>query len=165
MGLRPRNDKQVELWPLNIGWPNFAANNLRYRNVDLSVVWDDPADGVVKYSGIPQGYSIFVNGTRVATVDQLVRLVYNPDTGAVTLPSGGATVQYSQAASGMQAPTAVVQNSAQMVDMFNKAGADLTANLPNYAQGVGTAASYTASGTSGAGAVDGFPINEPLWGT
>ena len=164
-GLRPRADKQVELWPINIGWPNFAANNLRYRNADLSIVWDDPADGVVKYSGIPQGYSIFINGTRVATADKLVHLIWDPDTGTVTLPSGGATVSYSQAYAGLQSPTQVTQSSAQMVDMFNKAGADLTADLPNYAQGVATSASYTASGTAGANAVDGFPINEPLWGT
>jgi hypothetical protein len=165
MGLRPRNDKQVELSPITIGWPNFAANNLRYRNADLSIVWDDPADGVVKYPGIPQGYSIFINGTRVATVDKLVHLIWNPDTGAVTLPAGGATVQYTQAYAGLQAPNQVVQNSAQMVDMFNKAGVDLTADLTNFAQGAATAASYTASGTTGANAVDGFPINEPDWGT
>ena len=166
MGLRPRNDKQVELSPLAIGWPNFAANNLRYRNGDLSIVWDDPADGVVKYPGIPQGYSLFVNGTRVVTVDRLVRLVWNPDTGAVTFPAGGgATVQYNQAYAGLQAPAQVRQDSAQLVDMFDKAGVDLTADLPNYAQGAATAASYTASGTAGAGAVDGFPINEPIWGS
>ena len=166
MGLRPRNDKQVELSPLAIGWPNFAANNLRYRNGDLSIVWDDPADGVVKYPAIPQGYSLFVNGTRVVTVDRLVRLVWNPDTGAVTFPAGGgATVQYNQAYAGLQAPAQVRQDSAQLVDMFDKAGVDLTADLPNYAQGAATAASYTASGTAGAGAVDGFPINEPIWGS
>ncbi|MFG2045762.1 discoidin domain-containing protein [Dactylosporangium sp. NPDC048998] len=162
MGLRPRADKLVELSPINIGWPNFAANNLRYRNADLSIVWDDPADGVVKYAGIPQGYSIFVNGTRVATIDRLVPMTWNPDTGAVTTT---ATVLYSQAYAGLQAPTQVTQSSAQMVDMFNKAGVDLTANLTNYAQGVATTASYTASGTAGANAVDGFPINEPIWGT
>ncbi|MET0418100.1 MAG: discoidin domain-containing protein, partial [Actinoplanes sp.] len=162
MGLRPRNDKQVELSPIGIGWSHFAANNLRYRNADLSIVWDDPADGVVRYSGIPQGYSIFMNGTRVATVDRLVRLVWNPDTGAVTFPAGGgATVQYSQAYSGLQTPTQVTQNSAQMVDIFNKAGVDLTASLPNLAQGASTSTSYA----SAAGAVDGFPINEPIWGT
>jgi hypothetical protein len=128
MGLRPRSDKQIELSPIGIGWPNFAANNLRYRNADLSVVWDDPADGVVKYAGIPQGYSIFLNGTRVATVDRLVRFVYNPDTGAVTFPDGGgATVQHSQAFTGLQLPSQVRQTSAQMVDMFAKAGVDLNA--------------------------------------
>ncbi|GIF18423.1 hypothetical protein Ate02nite_11530 [Paractinoplanes tereljensis] len=164
MGLRPRTDKQIELSPINIGWPNFAANNLRYRNADLSIVWDDPADGVVKYTGIPQGYSIFINGTRVVTVDKLVPLTWNPDSGAVTLPAGG-SVLYNQAYAGLQSPTQVTQSSTQMVDMFNKAGVDLTADLPNYAQGAATTASYTASGTAGANAVDGFPINEPLWGT
>ncbi|GIM89384.1 discoidin domain-containing protein [Paractinoplanes toevensis] len=164
MGLRPRTDKQVELSPINIGWPNFAANNLRYRNADLSIVWDDPADGVVKYTGIPQGYSIFINGTRVVTVDKLVPLTWNPDSGAVTLPAGG-SVLYNQAYAGLQSPTQVTQSSGQMVDMLNKAGVDLTADLPNYAAGAATTASYTASGTAGANAVDGFPINEPLWGT
>jgi len=164
MGLRPRNDNQIELSPINIGWPNFAANNIRYRNADLSVVWDDPADGVVKYAGIPQGYSVYLNGTRAFTVDRLTRVLYNPDTGAVTLPAGG-TVTYNSAVSGMRAPTQVVQDSARMVDMFAKAGTDLTSTLPNYARGAATTASYTASGTAGANAVDGYPVNEPIWGT
>jgi hypothetical protein len=128
-GLRPRNDNQVELSPIAIGWPNFAVNNLRYRNADLSIVWDDPADGVVKYAGIPQGYSIFVNGTRVATVDRLVRFVWNPDTGAVTFPSGSATVTYNQAYAGLQSPAQVRQSSTQMIEMFRKVGVDLTTGL------------------------------------
>jgi hypothetical protein len=129
MGLRPRNDNQVELSPIGIGWPNFAANNLRYRNADLSIVWDDPADGVVKYAGIPQGYSIFINGTRVVTVDKLVRLVWNPDTGAVTFPSGSATINYNQAYAGLQSPTQVKQSSAQMIEMFNKVGINLNSGV------------------------------------
>lgn len=66
-GLRPRSDAKVELSPIDIGWSHFTVNNLRYRNGDLSIVWDDPADGVVRYPGVPEGYSIFVNGNRVAT--------------------------------------------------------------------------------------------------
>jgi hypothetical protein len=164
MGLRPRNDNQVELCPINIGWPNFAANNLRYRNADLSVVWDDPADGVVKYSGIPQGYSIFINGTRVATVDRLVQVIWNPDTGTVTLRRAARSPSVQRVRGTAVADPGDAEQR-QMVDMFNKAGVDLTADLPNYAQGVATTASYTASGTAGANAVDGFPINEPIWGT
>jgi hypothetical protein len=164
MGLRPRNDRQVELSPINIGWSHFAANNIRYRNADLSVVWDDPADGITRYSGIPQGYSVFLNGTRAFTVDRLTRVVYDPTTGTVSLPAGG-NVTYSAAIAGIQAPTQVVQSSPRMVDMFAKAGADLTGTTPNVAKGAATTASYTASGTSGAGAVDGWPVNEPLWGT
>jgi hypothetical protein len=164
MGLRPRNDNQIELSPIGIGWSHFAANNIRYRNADLTVVWDDPADGVTRYSGVPQGYSVYVNGTRAFTVDRLTRVVYNPATGAVSLPAGG-TATFSTSIGGMQAPGQVVHDSARMVDMFAKAGTDLTATLTNYARGAATSASFTASGTSGGNAVNGFPVNEPIWGT
>lgn len=164
-GLRPRTDAQIELSPINIGWTHFAVNNLRYRNADLSVVWDDPADGVTRYAGIPQGYSVYLNGTRAFTVDRLTRVLYNPATGAVTFPGGAGTVTYSAAVPGLQLPQQVNQNSARMVDMFAKAGADLTATIPNLAQGATGTASYTAAGTSTGAALDGFPINEPLWGS
>ncbi|MGR6922318.1 galactose-binding domain-containing protein [[Actinomadura] parvosata] len=160
-GLRPRNDAKVELSPINIGWSHFTVNNLRYRNADLTIVWDDPADGVVRYPGVPEGYSIFVNGNRAATVSSLVPFTWDPATGAVTT-SG--TVTHNVAVPGMQAPAQVVQNSARMVDMLAKAGVDLTANLTNLAAGATATASTTASGSSTAGAVDGYPINEPFWG-
>jgi hypothetical protein len=163
-GLRPRNDSQVELWPINVNWSHFAVNNLRYRNTDLTIVWDDPADGQTRYPGVPQGYSVFINGTRAFTLDRLARAVYNPGSGAVSLPGGGASVLFNAAVSGVQAPTQVNQNSARMVDMFAKAGVDLTSTLPNLAQGATTAASFTASGTSTGAAVDGFTINNPIWG-
>ncbi|MFC7533894.1 discoidin domain-containing protein [Actinoplanes sp. GCM10030250] len=164
-GLRPRNDAQIELSPINIGWTHFAVNNLRYRNANLSVVWDDPADGVTRYTGVPQGYSIFLNGTRVATVDRLVPFVYNPATGAVTFPGATGTVSYNAAFSGMQAPQNVVQSSARVVDIFAKAGVDLTSTRPNLAAGAAASASYTTSGTSPAAAIDGLPTNSPLWGS
>lgn len=164
-GLRPRNDAQIELSPININWTHFAVNNLRYRNTDLSVVWDDPADGVTRYSGVPQGYSVYVNGTRAFTVDRLTRVLYNPATGAVTFPSGSGVVNHNVALTGPQLPQNVVQNSPRIVDMFAKAGADLTSTTANLAQGAAVSASYTASGTSTGAAVDGFPINEPLWGS
>jgi hypothetical protein len=163
-GLRPRNDNRVELSPIGIGWPNFAVNNIRYRNSDLSIVWDDPADGVVRYPGVPQGYSIYVNGTRAATVNQLVPFVWDPATGAVTFPGTAGTVAYSVAITGLSAPNQVVQSDARVVDELAKAGVDLTANLPDLAQGAAVSASYTASGTSAASAVDGYPTNEPFWG-
>ncbi|GID93202.1 discoidin domain-containing protein [Amorphoplanes digitatis] len=164
-GLRPRNDAQIELSPINIGWSHFAVNNLRYRNANLSVVWDDPADGVTRYTGVPQGYSVYLDGTRVATVDRLTRFVYNPATGAVTFPAGTGTVTYNAAFSGLQAPQNVNQSSARMVDIFAKAGVDLTSTTPNLAQGKATSASYTTSGTTTAAAVDGLPTNAPIWGS
>ncbi|MDR6317409.1 discoidin domain-containing protein [Actinoplanes couchii] len=161
-GLRPRNDTTIELSPINIGWSHFAVNNLRYRNADLSIVWDDPADGVTRYAGVPQGYSIFLNGTRVATLNSLVPFTYNPATGAVT--TSGA-VAYSAAFPTLAAPQNVVQGSARVVDMFSKAGVDLASTRPNLATGATVTASYTTSGTATSGIVDGLPTNAPLWGS
>jgi hypothetical protein len=160
-GLRPRNDAKVELSPIDIGWDHFTVNNLRYRGADLSIVWDDPADGVVRYPGIPEGYSIYVNGNRVATVGSLVPFTWDPATGAVTT-SG--TVTHRAAVSGLKAPNQVVQDSPRMVDMLAKAGVDLTADLTNLAAGATVSASSTGSGSAVGGAVDGYPTNEPFWG-
>ena len=98
----------------------LRGNNLRYRNADLSIVWDDPADGITRYAGVPQGYSIYLNGTRAATVNQLVPFTYNPATGAVTT-SG--TVAFNTAISGIQSPTQVTHTDARTIDIFAKAGA------------------------------------------
>ncbi len=156
-GLRPRNDAKVELSPINIGWTHFTVNNLRYRNADLTITWDDPADGVTRYPGVPQGYSIFINGTRVATVNSLVPFTWDPATGAVTT-SG--TVAYNQAYSGLQTPSQVSFTSGRMTDVLAKAGINVAAGLIP-ASG---SASTTASGSGTAGAVDGLPVNEPFWG-
>ncbi|MEU4832008.1 discoidin domain-containing protein [Streptosporangium sp. NPDC023615] len=163
-GLRPRNDNRVQLSPIDIGWSHFAVNNIRYRNADLSIVWDDPADGVTRYPGVPQGYSIFVNGTRAATVNQLVPFVWDPATGGVTFTGTAGTVAHNVAVPGMQAPQQVVHSEARVVDALAKAGVDLSANLTNLAQGAAVSASHTASGTSVGAAVDGYPTNEPFWG-
>ncbi|XVV15352.1 discoidin domain-containing protein [Actinoplanes sp. CA-131856] len=159
-GLRPRNDAQIEVSPINIGWSHFAVNNLRYRNADLSIVWDDPADGITRYPGVPQGYSLYLNGTRVATVNQLTSFVYNPATGAVSVPA-----TYSAAFPSLQAPQNVVQNGSRVVDIFAKAGVDLTSTTANLAAGATASASYTTSGTSAAAAIDDLPTNSPLWGS
>ncbi|SMC50211.1 discoidin domain-containing protein [Lentzea albidocapillata] len=109
--------------------------------------------------------SVYLNGTRALTVDRLTKVLFNPATGSVTFPSGAGVVNYSTAISGAQAPQNVVQNSSRIVDVFAKAGADLTSTTPDLAQGAGVTASYTASGTSAGAAVDGFPINDPVWGS
>jgi len=160
-GLRQRNDNKVELSPINIGWPNFAVNNIRYRNADLSIVWDDPSDGVVRYPGVPEGYSIFINGTRVATVDKLVPLVWDPATGSVTTT---ATVRFATAMAGMRAPNQVTLTDTSTVDLLAKAGVDLTPGSADLARGAAVSTSYTGSGTTAAAAVDGYPTNEPFWG-
>jgi hypothetical protein len=163
-GLRPRSDNRVELSPINIGWPNFTVNHVRYRNSDLTIVWDDPADGVVRYPGVPQGYSVFVNGSRAFTVDRLTALVWDPATGGITFPGAAGTVTFSTAVPGLAAPTQVVQSDPRLVDVFAKAGVDLTSTVTNLAAGSTVSASFTGSGASTAAAIDGFPTNEPFWG-
>lgn len=163
-GLRPRTDDQVELWPIDVDWTHFTVNNLRYRNSDLTIVWDDPADGTTHYPGVPQGYSVYVNGSRELTVDNLVHLVWDPDTGSVSFPGQSANVLFSSSAPAMQAPIQVEHDSDRMVDMLAKAGVDLTDDLPNLAEGASVSASSTSGGTSVGAAVDGFTINNPFWG-
>jgi hypothetical protein len=163
-GLRPRNDNKVELSPINIGWPSFTVNSIRYRNTDLTIVWDDPSDGSVKYPGVPEGYSVYVNGGRAFTVNKLVPLVFDPATGNVTFPGASATVNFSTAVAGMQAPQQVVHKSTSTVDLLAKAGVALEGDQPNLAKGAAVSASVTAGGTSTGAAADGFPTNEPFWG-
>lgn len=161
-GLRPRSDAKVELSPINVGWSHFTVNNLRYRNADLTIVWDDPADGIVRYSGVPQGYSIYINGNRVATVNSLVPFTWDAATGTVTTTG---TVAFSASAPSLQTPNQVVHTDARVLDIMAKAGADGATNpAANLVPGSTFSASHTGSGASVSGAVDGFPTNEPFWG-
>lgn len=70
-GLRPRLDDTVELWPVDFGYDHFAVNNLRYHGSDVTIVWDQPGDGGKAYASAPDGYSLYVDGRRVLTVDRL----------------------------------------------------------------------------------------------
>ena len=81
MGLRPRSDGKVELWPVDIGWDHFTVNGINYRGSDLSIVWDKPGDGTTHYAGVPEGYSIFIDGKRKVTLASLAHAVWDPATG------------------------------------------------------------------------------------
>ncbi|MFF3444959.1 Ig-like domain-containing protein [Streptosporangium sp. NPDC002721] len=155
MGLRPRSDHKVELWPVDIGWDHFTVNNVKYRDSDLTIVWDRPGDGTSHYRGVPEGYSIFIDGKREVTLAGLDHAVWDPATGTVE----GGTVLHAEKAR-LKAPAEVVLKDARVEDLFRKAGVDLEEPAPNLVTGA-TAASH---GTPG-GAADGFTINEPHWST
>lgn len=163
LGVRPRTDAKVELSPINIGWDRAMLDNLRYRGRDLTVVWDDPADGVARYPGVPQGYSAYIDGVRAFTVDRLTHLVWDPATGQVTFPNGTGNVSYSTSISGVQAPKDVVLTGPRVVDVFQKAGANLNSTAPNLALNAPATASFTASGSSTAAAVNGTTVSAPIW--
>jgi hypothetical protein len=166
MGLRPRDDAKIELDPIDIDWDHFTANNIRYRDRDLTVTWDEPGDGKRPYGdAVPEGYSVFLDGALAFTVDALGKVVYDPATGTVEA-ADGVNVVTAQSAS-VKAPQDVrFSDDARVVDLFAKAGADVataSTGTPNLAQSA--TATFSAAGRAPAGAVDGTTINEPFWGT
>jgi len=87
VGLTPRDDDKIELQPMALEWKYFLLDHLRYRDHDLTIVWDQP-DGEVRYAGIPEGFSLYIDGKVAFTRDQLGHLLYDPATGAVTALNG-----------------------------------------------------------------------------
>lgn len=81
MGLRSRADGKIELDPIDIDWPYFTANNVRYHDRDLTVTWDETGDHYG--ADVPAGYSVFLDGELAFTVDDLSHVVYDPATGSV----------------------------------------------------------------------------------
>ncbi|MGW0806579.1 galactose-binding domain-containing protein [Nonomuraea sp. NPDC002799] len=154
MGLRPRSDGKVELWPVDIGWDHFTVNGVDYRGDDLTIVWDKPGDGTRHYAGVPEGYSILVDGKRKVTLAGLAHAVWDPRTGRVE----GGTVLHAEKAA-MKAPAEVELTGDRVEDLFQKAGVDLRSSRPDLVESV------TASHGDAAGAADGFTINEPYWGS
>ncbi|MEV6347188.1 discoidin domain-containing protein [Actinoplanes sp. NPDC051851] len=163
MGLRPRDDAKVELDPIDIGWDHFTANDIRYRDRDLTIVWDAP--GGTRYYGddVPEGYSVYLDGQLAFTADRLGRLVYDPATGEVEAAAGITVTSTAQIS--VDAPADVRFAAAdRIVDVLAKAGADIapaSTGTTNVAQGRPVTATF---GTAGA-AVDGSTVNEPFWGT
>ena len=173
-GLRPRTDEKLELWPIDIDWPHFTVTDINYRGQDLTIVWN--GDG--HYPGVPQGYSAYLDGHRVLTVDRLAHLVWDPDTGAVDFPDTPAVVLHNAARPGAPAPTEVELTSERVVDIFQKAGVDITPDhkvrpTPNLALGATPSASFVDQAqdtqaygpTSLTGPIDGATINMPFWGS
>ncbi|WP_214103804.1 galactose-binding domain-containing protein [Acrocarpospora catenulata] len=141
-GIQPRSDDKIELWPIKFGYQHFMVNNLRYHGQDVTIVWDP--DGS-KY-GLGAGYSLFINGDKKVTTDQLGKLTYDPNTNQVQAEDG-LTVTFT-AAAGSNFPTAVNTpiDDNRVVEYLKTAGIDLTENAPNLASGATLSSSYTQQG-------------------
>jgi hypothetical protein len=191
-GLRPRTDDRIELWPIDVDFDHFAVNNVRYHDVDLTVVWDSPDDEVDHYRGVPSGYSGYIDGERVFTVDSLVHTVYNPRNGRVTLPDRDGEVLFEAGDDrrgdgggrdrlpDVGSADDVELTGDRVVDIFQKAGVDVSDgrrgdrdDRRNLALRAAPSASFvdqseetTAYGpTAVEAAVDGFTTNTPFWGS
>jgi hypothetical protein len=112
------------------------------------------------------GYSLYVGGQRVATVNDLAHLTWNSTTGAVAILDGSATTVSFNAAGTLASATSVsLTGNTRLVDLFQKAGVNLVQpSVANLAQGKTATASYTTTSpavnsTSPANAVDGDTIS------
>lgn len=171
MGLRPRSDDKIELYPIDIGWRHFAADGIRYRDRDLAIVWDE--DGRHYAGKVPKGYSVYLDGQRVFTVDRLAHVLYDPTSGHVQIVSDA--VNHGPAAQTLDAAPSVLKRPEQvsinadtrLADIVADAGIDvaLPVAADNVALAAAVSASYAAPGFAAAAAVDGSTANEPFWGT
>ncbi|MGH3391311.1 MAG: discoidin domain-containing protein, partial [Actinomadura sp.] len=177
-GMRPRADDTIELSPIGIGYDHFAVGNLTYHGSDLSIVWQRPG-GPRHYPSAPFGYSLYLDGERAFTVDDLAGVRWNSRTGAV---QSAAKVLSSARLPVREADEVSLTGNARLVDGFQKAGLDLEPGAPrNLAEGRPATASFTttspaAQATDPANAVDGFTISglpvtqgsfvgtNPIWG-
>jgi hypothetical protein len=182
-GMRPRLDDDIELWPIDVGYDHFAVGNLRYHGSDLTIVWDRPGDGERHYGGTPEGYSAYLDGRRVFTIDDLAHMRWDARKGRVkVLDRGHARVRFARKARLERATDVDVTRNRRLVDMFQKAGLDLTERAANLAEGRPVSASFTTTtpsllATAPENAVDGFTISglpvqsgsyvarNPIWGT
>jgi hypothetical protein len=77
VGLTPRADQQIELDPMARDWEYFMLDGLRYRDHDLTIVWDRP-DGRVRYEGFPEGFSLYIDNQLAFTRPGLAHVLYDP---------------------------------------------------------------------------------------
>lgn len=82
VGLTPRTDEQIELRPAALEWDHFLLDRLRYRGHELTIAWDRP-DGRVRYDGIPEGFSLYIDGKLAFTRATLGDVRYDPASGKV----------------------------------------------------------------------------------
>ena len=184
-GLQPRIDNTLELWPIDMGYDHFTVNNMSYHGSDLTIVWQKPG-GTTYYPAAPAGYSVYLDGKRAFTVDDLAHVTWNSATGAVQVRDGSQTqVLFHASVPLHEADEVGLSGNARVVDSFQKAGVDLTkapGQATDLAAGKTATASFTTTtpasqATSPANAVDGFTISglpvtsgayvgtNPIWGT
>jgi Concanavalin A-like lectin/glucanases superfamily/F5/8 type C domain len=183
-GLQPRADNTIELWPIDMGYDHFTVNNVSYHGSNVTIVWQKPG-GTRFYPMAPMGYSLYVDGRRVFTVDDLAHVSWDAGSGDVKVLDGSAThVTFSTEAPLRAAGKVDLSGDQRLTDSFQKAGVDLTADSgssPDLAAGKTATASFTTTSpasqaTSPANAVDGFTISglpvvsgayvgtNPIWG-
>lgn len=76
VGLRPRADEVIEINPLlpEGKWDWFCLDNVKYHNKILTIIWDKTGK---KYNN-EKGFTLYINGEKVANNSKLEKLLFNP---------------------------------------------------------------------------------------
>ena len=191
-GITPRADDKLELFPIDMEWDHFLVNNARYHGHDLTVSFDKIGDETRYYNDLPEGFSLFLDGELVLTLDSLAHVVYDPATGEVEIDGEG-SVLFSKA--GTPIPTAIDteitdERTLQLLSMSGMYKAEDGGYLENLTEDATVIASYTpavareaawaekhrADGSDSSSkavneekpdpqaVVDGSTVNMPFWG-
>ncbi len=142
-GIQPRSDELIELWPIDLDYDHFMVNNLRYHGSDVTIVWDE--DG--SHYDLGAGYSLFIDGEKVASADDLGRFVYDPVANEIVESDDDLNVTVA-ADSGRDFASAVDTQieDERVVSYLKTAGIDLDETSANLALGKAATASYTQEG-------------------
>lgn len=141
-GIQPRSDEKLELSPIDFSYDHFMVNNARYHGQDITVVWDAPDDGVTYYEGLPEGYSLFVNGELIFTLDDLAHVIYDSSTGELEFPDGEAQIVTLNSGAAIPSAMDTVITDENVTAMFEKSGIH---GMENLAEGAEAEATYTPS--------------------
>ena len=108
MGITPRDDRIIELNPIDIGLESFKLSELRYHDMDISVVFDK------------NGYQLFVQGELVTKLSKLCHFTWNSESGEVkVLDNSGALVTMSKEVSGFKTAYEISYNEGRISDVMN----------------------------------------------
>lgn len=138
-GLRPRTDTTIELIPIDIGWDYFVLDQIPYHGHRLTISWNRP--GSPSLHGLPSGYSLYVDGRHVFTIDALLPVTWDSLTGHVVTKGQVSSSGSQPSGRGAQHPIPAMDGvplSAQVLEQAAKAGAGSAAwlRLRNAASGL-----------------------------
>ncbi|MBR3078154.1 MAG: discoidin domain-containing protein [Oscillospiraceae bacterium] len=144
-GIKPRADDKIELFPIDMEWDHFLVNNARYHGHDLTVSYDKLGDETRWYSEMPEGYSLYIDGELVLTMDRLSHVVFDPATGEVDVKDDS-QVLFSKGGSAIPTALDTVITDARTIELMSKSGMYQDGEggyLENVAEGAQVTATYT----------------------
>jgi hypothetical protein len=107
-GITPRDDKIIELNPIDIGLDAFKLSQVNYHGKDIAVILDD------------SGYKLYVDNTLAAHLSKLCHFTWNAETGAATvLDTSGATVVANNGVADFKTAYDITYDTGRVADVIN----------------------------------------------